>query len=879
MKIRLVLGAMAILLATAILPARADDTGTPPPQPPDGSNALAEECFTFAHQILRSRKMTPAALKMSAALYRAAVKLDPNEPRFSRSLIDNLLQMGDEAAAMNVLTEYRKLVPDDQSAQVQAMDLYLRSAELQSNDQRLAYLRTILYSKRISPEVRSEAAFRCYRVLADRADYTGALKMLDTAIHLNAFNITALRTRFVLTQDSASPVDRMTQMTAIFEANPTDAAVASRIAEQLAQLGAVDDSLKWYALAHRLYQTTMTPPDPAFLLGAASEYLIAGRAEEAFIPIAEYLYMAPDDPDGWYLLLSTAKYESIQDSQDKVSSDVFNNALRKSTIALTNRLQNVRLAIGESESTTRPLDAPSASVLPVLTNDLSLLSKATDPQMKPRYIEAVSALAWLDLFYLHDADAAQPLMDVLGKLLPKENPALGRLAGWQLLDRGDPAGAIAKFKPLAKDDPLSALGLNLANLGSSGTRTKGMVAAQRMLNEHPAGVLGAVAWVELSPYKASVEPSSLAKAASTVADNVPQSTIDLMSTPSAFYIASVEPVRSEFDFGEPIVVRVSLANIGPVPLPIGDLSPIKPEIWFDAYFRGMMEQSVPGAAIGRLDQRLVLMPGKQVSTLVRVDQDSLEPWLNDNPGINLGINLTIIVNPVEQKPSSPGQPPVAKPGLCGYSTQLASLIERVPTPVGTSEQRSNLMSRLNSEDGGERLRVIKVMALYAAQFRGNTDTQSIADQFIARIRKLRGLSKSVNAWKQYILEQLDDPGRQDEDIQEMSKSADWQSRLLSLLAVSVLDPARGTDLSGQLISDAEPAVSGFAAGLQDAEKASTTQPAAEVGVMLDNSHKAESPASNELPITPDTPPSQSPDATGAPSPDAPSSPAPAPPAQ
>jgi len=31
----------------------------------------------------------------------------------------------------------------------------------------------------------------------------------------------------------------------------------------------------------------------------------------------------------------------------------------------------------------------------------------------------------------------------------------------------------------------------------------------------------------------------------------------------------------------------------------------------------MMEQSVPGAAIGRLDQRLVLMPGKQVSTLVR----------------------------------------------------------------------------------------------------------------------------------------------------------------------------------------------------------------------------------------------------------------------
>jgi len=51
-------------------------------------------------------------------------------------------------------------------------------------------------------------------------------------------------------------------------------------------------------------------------------------------------------------LLSTAKYESIQDSQDKVSSDVFNNACANRPFALTNRLQNVRLAIGESESTT-----------------------------------------------------------------------------------------------------------------------------------------------------------------------------------------------------------------------------------------------------------------------------------------------------------------------------------------------------------------------------------------------------------------------------------------------------------------------------------------------------------------------------------------------
>jgi tetratricopeptide (TPR) repeat protein len=833
MKIRLVLTAMAVLLAMGNLTAWAQQT-IPFASTPDGSVALAEECSIFAHQLLRGRKLTPAALRMSAALYRAAAKLDPTEPRFARSLVDVLLKLGDTEAATKALTDYRMLVPDDQTAQVQQIDLYLQSPMMQSNDQRLTYMKQLLYKKALPAEVRSEVAVRCYRLLANRADYPGALKMLDTAINLNPLNITALRTRFYLTQDSASPVNRIDQMAAIFVANPTDPVVASRIAEQLAQLGLVDLSTRMYGLANRIYQATFSRPDPAFFLGAGSELLVGGHGDDATGPIDAYVTMAVDDPDGWYLGLSAARYASAQDPKDRDLAETNRNALRKATIALTNRLQDVRLSIGDKEATTRPLDAPSASVLPVLTDDVKRISDSKDDQVKAQYIGAVSSLAWLDLFYQHDADAAQPLIDVLAKLLPSSDPALGRLTGWQLYVRGDTAGATAKFKPLAKTDPLSDLGLVLIDLASPDAQAKAEVAAQRLLNEHPSGVIGAILWVELSPYKATIEPPPQAKGASEVIANMPQSTVDILSSPQSFYLASLEPLQMSYDFGQPILVRVRIENISSTPLAIGDLAPMKPTIWFDAFLRGMVERSVTGCAIGRIDQRLVLQPGKQVSTIVRMDQDALEPVLNAYNSINLGLNFTMVLNPVQLKPTSPDQLPEARSGLCGYSTQLSNLIERTPTPIETEDERKALLAQLNAEDGDLALRVIKVLALYAAQLRGNAQTQSVSDDFISHIRKVKNPSPSVTAWQKYILEQLDDPDSQVADIKEMASVSDpkrWQSRLLALLAASVLKPGEADDITEQLASDSDPIISEFATGLQEAQKISTTQPAANISAM------------------------------------------------
>ena len=262
MKARWLLGIMAAILAAAVTHAHADETDKDQGDDPDGSIALSEHFTTFAHQILRAKQLPQKALELDAALYRAAVKLNDQEPRFARALADVLMEMNDIPGAMDALKHYRDLDPADQTAQVQWIDLYLASDKLQSLDQRLSYLRYLLQVQGIPDPVKSEIALRAAQLRMQRGQQDEAMKLLDDARRLNPMNLKALRIRYVMTQDKALPVDRVTQLLGILQANPADPVVCSRLAEELAQLGLVDTAVLWYGQANGLYSGTGVRPDP-----------------------------------------------------------------------------------------------------------------------------------------------------------------------------------------------------------------------------------------------------------------------------------------------------------------------------------------------------------------------------------------------------------------------------------------------------------------------------------------------------------------------------------------------------------------------------------------------------------------------------------------
>jgi hypothetical protein len=181
------------------------------------------------------------------------------------------------------------------------------------------------------------------------------------------------------------------------------------------------------------------------------------------------------------------------------------------------------------------VDSDAPSTLPDLSSDLELLRKSGSLDLANAYITAVSSLAWFDLYYRQDAQAADPLLKVLGVLLDKD-PQLTRLRGWRKFVSGDLPGAAALWTPIADHEPYAALGLVMIDLQTPGKHQRAQERAQKLMETHPSGVVGATLWAELQGLGVKVEASSSAQAdaVATVVENVPRNFLELVDQPLSY---------------------------------------------------------------------------------------------------------------------------------------------------------------------------------------------------------------------------------------------------------------------------------------------------------------------------------------------------------
>jgi hypothetical protein len=656
------------------------------------------------------------------------------------------------------------------------------------------------------------------------------LKLLDSARILNPMNLQALRIRYILTQDTAMPVDRVQQLLGILQANPSDPVVASRLAEQLAQLGLVDPAITWYGLANQLYSATKAMADPAFVLGASSQLLIGKHADEAKELASRYNAALPDDADGWFMSLSALKFQlAIFPGNQDMQAD-YAALMRKASIAVSNRLQTIRKVSGDETATTRPIDSPDDTVLPDLSDDPIRMKAARARLLVAPYEATLSSLAWLDLYYRRAAAPAAPLIDALARLVPGDDVTLRRLRAWQQYVGGDAKGALPKLKALAGLDPLAELGVILIELDNPLTKGRAILQAQRLIDEHPSGVIGAVLWAEFNRLHVRIDPSPASGAVATLVNSIPQSFLVLLQAPKTFYDVQVTPLKPIFEFGEPALVRVTLQNVSDVDLAIGDDCALHPELWFDARLTGMLSRAIYGAAIGRLDQRLVLGPGDSVSTVVRIDQDALHDLFSTKPQLDLMVNLSLVLNPTQVKPAGRLQTPQAQPGAGGY-TQPVQTIARESIPIRTSEQRTAFYQRLDSDDGGEKIRAMDVIASFIQVLNDMKDPENkpVLDEFIAKIHLLDvGSSPSVQAYQKYLLTTLAQGDDRANSLAAMVTDEHWQARLLALILANDMG-SKGIALADQLSADQDPIVKSYAEALSQSLQAAATQPSAPAG--------------------------------------------------
>jgi hypothetical protein len=240
-----------------------------------------------------------------------------------------------------------------------------------------------------------------------------------------------------------------------------------------------------------------------------------------------------------------------------------------------------------------------------------------------------------------------------------------------------------------------------------------------------------------------------------------------------------------------------------------------------------MNQGVAGVAVGRLDQRLVLAPGNSVSTVVRVDQDALHQLFVTDPRIDLAVNLLLVTNPsVPREQNAVSQSAMAEPGICGFAQPSTDLIAREPTPIESPEQRLALYQGLTSDDGGEKIRTMDVIAAYIKMLNGNNDpnAQAINTELLGKLHRVDNAGKDcVLAFQKYLLASTAAGADLADAINDMANDNHWQTHLLALQLAGQLGE-KGIPIADQLTGSDDPIVRDYAAALSQSLQAAATQP-------------------------------------------------------
>ncbi|HUB25893.1 MAG TPA: hypothetical protein VL992_10730 [Tepidisphaeraceae bacterium] len=811
--------------------------------PPDtAATELADRFESMALSISTRSAPTPTHLRSADVLLQAAAKLAPTEPRLARELAEVRLNRNDYIGAEEALRQYLTILPDDQYAQTTLIDLYVRN--MQTADTILTYLHKLLPETGLAAPVRAYAAVKCAQILLGRAEKEQAIKMIDTALHIEPLNNAALRMKYSLTGSTEGASRRVGLLLAMLRSNPMDPPAAVALGQELAEQGLASESAESYVMAFSLFRYANKPLPPELAIGGAIELYLAGRTDDAIALIDTMLSNIPGESDGWMVRLAIA-----QDARatTKMTVSSYDSLCSQAVLGLTNHLQQLRadaqmpnsdlLPASTPPDTTQPSDVgvlgPTTEPIaqpPDLSNDLPILVKANNSPLTDSYVSAVADLAWLRLYFLHDASPdTQSLVSQLQKLLPADDMQLRCLLGWSLLNQGKYAEARDQLASIADKAPFAALGI-MALDDQAGNKNDADQLAHAELASHPSGVAAAMLYSKMRGRGATIVPLSQSEVIKAQVDAFPKDWLQIVSQPQQFYSISVEPLSQQVGFGQAILARVIVRNASNYDLTIGEDGTLKPEIVFDAAVHGIVEKQLNSVITDQFWRRTLLPPGQQATQIVRLDMLGISDAINLQPQAAEELEFAVTSNPIIVKQA-------IVTGGCGYRSGYSDSLERTATPLDSPDERKQLYDLLASASSADRFcaaeRLITFSHVKEAEAQGpDASTQlAIAKELLDHAAPAsKDSDPAVRAWTQYLTTLVSPSDQQTDMVRQMAISDDWYTRLLSLIEGHRLLPDKGQAAAEALSTDKEPIVQAYAQVVLDQiaeEAAAATQPAAQ----------------------------------------------------
>lgn len=799
---------------------------------PTGEAALAWRFDSMARAGLAPDRPA-AAFRQSAALLEGAQRLLPTESRFPRLRTLALEQIGDTEVAIKALSDYRKLEGADTVAQVHLIDLY--ASQLETLDAKVKYLTDLVNNPKVQlpPEVRAQLAAEAATLLAEKSPEQAAA-MATQAVKLYPLpSATRLYYRFVARRQPFA--ERASALLAVIKADANQPVYLAELANLLAENGLAESSLLWYDLAVYTITASHAPPPLDYhklVVDYAAERAIAGRLALADTMIGQMLVEQPLDPDAWFLKLTVDKASSEQMLAQQL------DLARTAFIRRWNRIHDEVLtgqpatepatsqpAAGEQEHTPdkiEPLDAA-----PVIAK---VKGGEADPIARAAVISVAADVAWFELYFDHNAEAATRWIDVLRQVGGPDAPGLRRLEGWQALIAGKPAQARDILAKLEANDPLAALGVITADREEK--RQIDPAKVKKLLDEHRVGLIAAMLWLTFKNPDARPTSRPSAQFVEQQLNAFPAATLVVLEPRQAprVYSLMAEPVQSTFEFGTAVLARVTIENTSDTDLTIGPDSLIRPDLWIDATTIGFGQQSFPHVALDRLQGAIVLRPHARVSQLVRLDDGDLRKALYGAPGAQeTTVNCAVVTNPMPVRDAASHEER-AMPGPGGTAQNFFRTFSYAGVPLTLPSGQRAMQDTLNGDVTVDKIHLTDLLAAYirlAQAPKADDAVKKLAADLPNDLAKLRqDKNPLVAGWASYVSAGLAQGEEAQRIASDMAASPQWTTRLLALFAGDAVPPAVRRPIAAKLANDPDPTVKAAAAAtIELIDQASPTQPA------------------------------------------------------
>lgn len=803
---------------------------------PTGEASLAWRLDSLSSGLLGPDRPA-SAFRLSAALLRGAGMLVPDQPRFPRLEVLALKQAGDIDGAIEVLARYRRLNPADPNAQVDYVNLYVSKQE--TIDEKIKYLTDLVDNQRIQlpPEVRAALATEAAELLAQKSPALAG-EMAAKAIKFYPLpKATELYDRYGAGKQQLP--EQVAGILAVLKANPVQLEYLVRLAALLAENGLANDSLQWYELARSVIDNSRMPLPPNyhnFLIDEASEWAIAGKLQFADSMVGQFLNDRPLDADAWFLKLTVARAQS---------DEAYKSTLDLARTAFIRRWNRMHDEILSGHASTEPAAPPAAAndqdrtpnkIQPL--DPAPVLEKVRKPEnegLKPRVISVASDIAWFYLYFDSNAEAAGKWIDIVRPLVGADDAGFENLLGWQALLSNHPAQARDILSRIAKQDPLAELGAINADRMEKKPIDPGRIPA--LLDANRVGLIGAMLWTEFKNDADRPKPRPSAAAIEAELKDFPKELFAVFDPRSALrvYTIDAEPLQTTFEFGTPVLARVTVENRGGVDLTFGADALIHRDLWFDATPIGAAALPLNGVAFDQLQGALVLQPHHQVSQIVRLDEGMLRQLLHNSPETaETTVNCDVITNPIPLVDRTNGRE-IAVPGPGGTAVNFFRTFTYTGVPLSLQGGQRTLADWMASTSAVQKIHAVDLIAAeieLARKPRADDAQKKLAADLPAKLDKLRhDPMPLVAGWANFVASALADSPQEAQKIaSDMSQSPQWTTRLLSVLAGGARPAELRRQVAARLSNDPDPTVKAAASAMAEwinempAQITDTTQP-------------------------------------------------------